>query len=162
MWCLSTSVGLLFLISLFLLSFSSQSSEDSYPKQFDDAELRERLTPLQYDVTQKEVTERAFTGKYYAHDATGNYKCVVCKEDLFRSNMKYDSGSGWPSFFDTINKRNVKLIEDYSHSMRRTEVLCAKCGAHLGHLFDDGPQPTGKRFCMNSASLDFEASKTDL
>ena len=118
-----------------------------------DAVLRERLTPLQYEVTQHAGTERAFTGEYWDTKDPGTYTCVVCGTPLFRSEVKYDSGSGWPSFWEAIDPKKVELIEDRSHFMTRTEVRCATCGAHLGHVFPDGPKPTGDRYCMNSASL---------
>ena len=121
-----------------------------------DAELRARLTPLQYEVTQHAATERAFTGEYWdAHDP-GTYRCIVCDTPLFRSDAKYDSRSGWPSFWEAIDGSKVAFHEDVSHGMVRTEVVCATCGAHLGHLFPDGPPPTGQRYCMNSASLRLE------
>ena len=123
---------------------------------FDDTELRRRLTPLQYDVTQHADTERPFTGIYWDNHEAGIYRCVVCGEVLFESTQKYDSNCGWPSFFDLPDKSKVTTIRDTSFGMSRTEVRCANCGAHLGHLFDDGPKPTGLRFCINSASLDFE------
>jgi peptide-methionine (R)-S-oxide reductase len=121
-----------------------------------DDELRERLTPLQYEVTQRAGTERAFTGEYWDSKAAGTYHCIVCDEPLFRSDAKYDSRSGWPSFWESIDPSKVELVDDSSHGMVRTEVRCATCGAHLGHLFPDGPQPTGDRYCMNSASLRLE------
>lgn len=121
-----------------------------------DAELRERLTPLQYEVTQHEGTERAFTGEYWDTKDPGTYRCVVCDEPLFRSDVKYDSGTGWPSFWEAIDPAKVTLVEDRKLFMRRTEARCARCGAHLGHVFPDGPQPTGERYCMNSASLRLE------
>eukprot|EP00111_Clytia_hemisphaerica_P004199 TCONS_00012011-protein len=126
-----------------------------FPKKFTSEVLRSRLTAQQFAVTQKSGTERAFTGEYWNNHKKGIYKCVVCNEDLFTSETKFDSGSGWPSFYDVLTKGKVKLISDKSHFMIRTEVLCGMCGAHLGHVFDDGPKPTGQRYCINSASLNF-------
>jgi peptide-methionine (R)-S-oxide reductase len=132
-------------------------SERSLPT---NDELRERLTPLQYEVTQQAGTERAFTGDYWNTKVSGTYRCIVCDEPLFSSDAKYDSGSGWPSFWQAVDQTKVTLLTDASHGMVRTEVQCAACGAHLGHLFPDGPRPTGDRYCMNSASLRLDAEGT--
>ncbi len=121
-----------------------------------DAELKKRLTRLQYDVTQRAGTERAFTGEYWNEKAPGVYHCIVCDEPLFSSDTKYDSRSGWPSFWEALDPSKVEMKEDRSYGMVRTEAVCANCGAHLGHVFPDGPQPSGDRFCMNSASLRLE------
>jgi peptide-methionine (R)-S-oxide reductase len=126
------------------------------PKHPDDAELKRKLTPQQYHVTQQAGTEPAFTGVYWNTKTPGVYRCICCDAELFSSSTKYDSGSGWPSFWQPIAPDRVRLEEDDSHGMRRVEVLCAGCGAHLGHVFPDGPRPTGERYCMNSASLKLE------
>jgi methionine-R-sulfoxide reductase len=129
-----------------------------------DADLRERLTPEQYHVTQEAGTERAFTGVYWDEHDDGVYRCVVCDSPLFTSGTKFESGTGWPSFYEALDPDAVTLTTDRSLFMTRTEVTCATCDAHLGHLFDDGPAPTGQRFCMNSASLRLDrdaAAETD-
>ena len=125
-----------------------------------DQQLRDRLTPLQYHVTQEHGTEQAFTGEYWDTKDAGTYRCVVCDAPLFSSTTKYDSGTGWPSFYEPLDDSAVVTESDASLGMLRTEVLCRSCSAHLGHVFPDGPAPTGQRFCMNSASLRLDADES--
>ena len=126
------------------------------PSKRTDAQWRELLTPEQYHVLREKGTERAFTGALYHQEGKGTYRCAGCGQELFRSDHKYDSGSGWPSFWQALDPDKVTLEDDDSLGIRRIEVICATCGGHLGHVFDDGPQPTGKRYCINSAALQFD------
>jgi peptide-methionine (R)-S-oxide reductase len=121
-----------------------------------DEEWRQELSPEQYEILRRKGTERPFTGKYVNVKDKGTYRCAACGAELFSSDTKFDSGTGWPSFYEPANRENVELHEDRSHGMVRTEVTCKRCGGHLGHVFDDGPRPTGQRYCINSCSLDLD------
>ena len=121
-----------------------------------EAEWRTQLDPMQFEVTRHAATERAFTGKYWDHFEDGIYRCVCCGAPLFASDTKFDAGCGWPSYFQPIRGELIERVLDHSHGMVRVEVRCQDCGAHLGHVFEDGPEPTGERYCINSAALDFQ------
>jgi peptide-methionine (R)-S-oxide reductase len=125
-----------------------------------EEEWQRELTPEQYEVLRRQGTEPPFTGKYTYSKEDGMYRCAACGNELFSSDTKFDSGTGWPSFYEPAAANAVELRSDTSHGMTRTEVVCARCGSHLGHVFDDGPQPTGQRFCINSLSLDMEPGQT--
>lgn len=133
--------------------------ENNYQFKLDKQELKKRLTDLEYKVTQEAYTERPYTGKFNSFYEDGVYKCIVCESPLFKSEDKFDSGCGWPAFSKESYPDTILYLEDFSHGMTRTEIKCKICGAHLGHVFNDGPKPTGLRFCVNSASLNFSKEK---
>ena len=122
----------------------------------DKQALKERLSSIQYQVTQESATERPFTGEFWDHFVEGTYNCIVCDKPLFKSDSKFDAGCGWPSFFDELSDAHIKQVEDFTHGMHRVEIRCGHCDSHLGHVFPDGPMPTGQRYCVNSASLSFK------
>ena len=134
--------------------------KDDKPREISktDAQWRAQLDATQYEVARQAGTERAFTGKYWDHWESGRYECIGCGTPLFAADTKFDAGCGWPSFYAPLKGDNIENRVDYSHGMTRTETVCARCGAHLGHVFPDGPEPTGDRFCMNSAALNLKAT----
>jgi methionine-R-sulfoxide reductase len=140
---------------LSILGTSNPETNMSKPND----EWKSKLTPEQYNVCRLGATESPFSGKYNKHYEKGTYTCVACGQELFSSETKFDSGTGWPSFADVKDNKHVKLIDDYAFNMHRVEVQCSRCGSHLGHVFDDGPGPSGKRWCINSTSLDFKPAK---
>jgi len=153
-----------FILLTVLLGWASAQSGKEKPAEVDkvtksDAEWQQCLTPEEYKILREKGTEQAFTGKYYKHKEKGTYLCAACDTELFSSDTKFDSGTGWPSFYEALDKTKITYKEDNSLLMKRIEILCAKCDSHLGHVFDDGPNPTGKRYCVNSVSLDFEKAK---
>lgn len=148
-------------ILLLPLDTSSPRADNLIMKKVEktEEEWKSELTPEQYRVVRQKGTERPFSGEYVHTKEPGVYLCVACGQELFSSSAKYDSGSGWPSFFEPVAKENLETAEDTSHFMKRTEIMCSRCGSHLGHVFEDGPQPTGQRYCVNSASLRLEKKK---
>jgi peptide-methionine (R)-S-oxide reductase len=151
----STIVSILFVFSA-CSQTPKKATMDHLPIQKTEEEWKKQLTPEQYQVLRLKGTERAFTGKFESQWDSGTYVCAACGNELFNSNAKFDAGCGWPSFYEALDKSKVIESRDVSHGMVRIEIMCAKCGGHLGHVFDDGPKPTGMRYCINSVSLDFK------
>lgn len=133
----------------------SQTDDKGYKVHKSEAEWRAQLDPMQFEVARHAATERAFSGKYWNHWDDGRYNCIGCGTPLFESHTKFDAGCGWPSYFEPVNSEVIERVVDKSHGMVRVEVRCNNCGSHLGHVFDDGPQPTGERYCINSAAINF-------
>lgn len=160
---MKTFIYTFFILTLFACKSNSQNNNtdtitmSSKPKvEKTEAEWKSILSPEQYDVLREKGTELPFSGKYYKHNEKGTYCCAGCNAELFKSDTKFDSGCGWPSFNDVIDSTKVNYVRDTSHGMIRTEITCANCGGHLGHVFEDGPAPTGLRYCINSVSIDFK------
>ncbi|MDH5329258.1 MAG: peptide-methionine (R)-S-oxide reductase MsrB [Aquincola sp.] len=135
---------------------SHDHDDPRYPVRLTDEQWRAKLDPVQYQVARHAATERAFTGQFWNHWDDGRYRCVGCGEVLFDAKTKFDAGCGWPSYYEPVNAEVIERVRDDSHGMVRVEVRCMKCGSHLGHVFPDGPEPTGERFCINSAAIDFQ------
>jgi peptide-methionine (R)-S-oxide reductase len=140
---------------------SDQNKKSEYEVNKSDEEWKQILTPVEFQILREKGTEYAFTGEYFDHKEKGTYVCAGCGNELFTSETKYNSGCGWPSFYEPLSEEKVGEFEDRSHGMVRTEIVCNKCGGHLGHVFPDGPKPTGLRYCINSASLDFKKQDED-